>query len=71
MEIAGSGVLCWATNSKHNPTFGECFVEFLALCILHQSLMLTGLAIDAVKTVYNVDKASGRKEVDFKRYAFL
>eukprot|EP00667_Euglena_gracilis_P007181 EG_transcript_7252 len=31
--------------------------------------LMTGLAIDAVKTVYNVDKASGRKEVDFKRYA--
>lgn len=30
-------------------------------------VLLTGLAIDAVKTVYHVDKSSGRKEVDFKR----
>lgn len=31
--------------------------------------LMTGLAIDAVKTVYIEDKTTGRKEIDFKRYA--
>ena len=29
---------------------------------------MTGLAIDAVKTVYIDNKETGRKEIDFKRY---
>ena len=31
--------------------------------------LMTDLAIDAVKTVYTVDKVTARKEIDFKRYA--
>eukprot|EP01001_Neometanema_parovale_P000619 NODE_1068_length_1911_cov_11.520694_g1015_i0.p1 GENE.NODE_1068_length_1911_cov_11.520694_g1015_i0~~NODE_1068_length_1911_cov_11.520694_g1015_i0.p1 ORF type:complete len:545 (+),score=167.53 NODE_1068_length_1911_cov_11.520694_g1015_i0:119-1753(+) len=32
-------------------------------------VMMTGLAIDAVRTVTVVDKVTGKKEIDFKRYA--
>lgn len=31
--------------------------------------LMTGLALDAVKTVTLVDKTTGKKEIDFKRYA--